>query len=66
MGIYGMIEILAHLFSFGAACEYCRVFLMNTSKHFTTLTGIWNSLMLQETCFAYLEVGHWDMITLLF
>lgn len=61
-----MIEMLAHLVSFGAACEYCRAFLMKAGKHFTTLSGIWSSLMLQETCFAYLEIGHWDMITLLF
>lgn len=61
-----MIEMLAHLLAFGAACEYCRAFLMKASKHFTTLSGIWSSLMLQETWFAYLEIGHWDMITLLF
>jgi len=44
----GMIEMLAHSFALGAACEYCRAFLMKASKHFTTLSDTWSSLMLQE------------------
>lgn len=48
-----MVEMLAHLFVFGAVCEYCRAFLMKACKHFTTLSGIWSSLLLQETGFAY-------------
>lgn len=61
-----MIETWAHLFAFGAAREHCRAFLMNGSKHFTTLSAIWSSPVLRETCFAYLEIGHWDTTTLLF
>lgn len=61
-----VIEMLAHLFALGTICECYRTFLMKASKHFTTVSGIWSSLMLRETCFAYLEIGHWDTITLLF
>lgn len=60
------IEVLARLFALGTTCECCRTLLMKASKHFTTLTGIWSSLMLRETCFAYLEIGYWDTVTLLF
>lgn len=60
-----MIGMLAYLLAFGAACEDCRAFLMKASKHFTTLSVSWSSLVLQKTWFAYLEIGHWDTITLL-
>lgn len=60
------IEVLARLFALGTTCECYRTLLMKASKHFTTLTGIWSSLMLRETCFAYLEIDYWDTVTLLF
>lgn len=58
--------MVACLFALGAACEYCRAFLMKASKHFTTLSDSCSSLMLQKACFAYLEIGHWDTTALLF
>lgn len=61
-----VIEMLAHSSALGTPCECYRAVLMKASKHFTSLSGIWSSLMLQETCFAYLEIGHWDTITFLF
>lgn len=61
-----VIEMLARSSALGTPCECYRTFLMKASKHFTSLSGIWSSLKLRETCFAYLEIGHWDTITLLF
>lgn len=65
-GSGGVMGMVACLFALGAACEYCRAFLMKASKHFTTLSDSCSSLMLQKACFAYLEIGHWDTTALLF
>lgn len=56
-----VIEMLAQSLALGTMCECYRTLLMKGSKHFTTLSGIWSALMLQENLiciFRNRSLGH--------